>query len=154
MRAHVTTKFSAHSCVIRRDERKRLIGRIDGGLRGGRGGVASADRPESSRYPPLYSLVVTFPSFATRRVRAIFELPFSLCLFVSLCLSRSLSLSLPLDPPNWSSAVHSGKQGSTSVPRWFSVHTTYTGEGCASYLPRVSPPLSRADGYARTCLDV
>lgn len=41
---------------------------------------------------------------------------------LSLCLSL-FSAILPLDPPSWSSAVHSGKQGSTSVPRWFSVHT-------------------------------
>lgn len=64
-----------------------------------------------------------------RGVRAIFELSLSLSLSssVSLCVSARLSLSplrfLPLDPPSWSSAVHSGRQGSTSVPRWFSVHT-------------------------------
>jgi len=51
------------------------------------------------------------------------SLPLSVLLSLYVSVRVSLSAILPLGLPSWSSAVHSGKQGSTSVPRWFSVHT-------------------------------
>lgn len=53
-----------------------------------------------------------------------------------------VSTVLPSDPPpNWSSAVHSSKQGLTSVPRWFSVRTGIpTMKGCV--ILHVWPPPS------------
>jgi len=69
------------------------------------------------------------------------------------CARRIVRAVLPFDPPpNWSSAVHSSKQGRTSVPGCFSVRVrTSTTKGCGLVRLRSSgTSLSRADARART----
>lgn len=120
-----------HSCIRGIDERRRLISR--------QRPTGCTGSPGILRYPDERFILSSLHSRHLLRRRPSNIRASSLPLSLRLCVSLSLFYDLlPLDPPSWSSAVHSGKQGSTSVPRWFSVHTRIPGEGCAPCLPR--PP--------------
>lgn len=132
------------------DERKRLIGRQrPTGCTGSLGIL---------RYPDeRFILSLLHSRHLLRGVRTIFELPFSPCLSISVPLSLYLRISLLCESPSpilqagqvpcilASKGVQAFLDGSRST------HVYLRGLAL-----RVSPPtpLSRADGYACTCLDV
>ena len=93
-----------------------------------------------SSSPPPHPLFLSFPPPLFLSIFLSLSLSLSLSLFFSLFTCLSLSAILPLGLPSWSSAVHSGKQGSTSVPRWFSVHTRIYRWGICRGLRSMSSP--------------